>query len=263
MDWHAVWHNNVSQRIVCNNFGELLTFPQVPSTGQNGPDQRIRLEKTTDGTCFQHFWILLVWTSWKGMEKSGCGQQTSNSLHSLTDDHQRALERGCISHPSVLPPPVIPLFLTPPPSFHPIPRPPCGSSIYQPPWFSLYLALWGSAAYIKYLETGGLVQQPGNLSTEREGETGRVSWILSLSLFFSATPGRGVSGRARRVGEPHSPPGYHWACVGGHHRVNSAVWMSKRSGSRCGERRGRQKRPHGKIRGGGDVWRQCGRKSSN
>lgn len=71
------------------------------------------------------------------------------------------------------PPPFTPLFLIPPPSFHPIFCPPCGSSIYQPPWFSLYLPLRGSAAHIKYLEADGLVQQPGNLSTERERKRGR------------------------------------------------------------------------------------------
>lgn len=137
------------------------------------------------------------------------------------------------------PPSVIPLFLTPPPSFCPILCHPCGSSIYQPPGFSLYLTLEGSAAYIKYLKTDSLVQQPGNHSTERERQRERIS---SLPICFSAPPGRGVSGIACRVGEPHSPRGYHWACVGGHHRVNSVVWMSKLCGSRCGERRGREEK---------------------
>lgn len=102
---------------------------------------------------------------------SGCGQQTSICVCSTTNTScQCALEQGCLSHPSVLPPPFIPPFLIPhPSSFLPSSLlPSLCSSIHQPPWFSLYLTLRGSAACIKYLETDGLVQQPGNLSTGRE-----------------------------------------------------------------------------------------------
>lgn len=129
----------------------------------------------------------------------GCGQQTNNSVPTLTDYYQCALEPSCLSHPFVLPPPFTPSL---PPLLLPScpPLSPCGSSIHQPPWFSLYPALGGSGAYIKYLETGGLVQQPSNLLSERERE---AKSFLSLPL----QGGEGDPGRARREGEPHFPVG--------------------------------------------------------
>lgn len=126
----------------------------------------------------------------------------------------------------------------PPPSFHPLLCSPCGSSIYQPVWFSLYLALGGSAAYIKYSKEDRLVQQPSNLCTKRERERQRLG-----VLHLSATLGMGVSGRPQREGEPLSPSGYHWARAEGHLWVNSVAWMSKSCRSWFVELRGKQKRP--------------------
>lgn len=171
-----------------------------------------------------------------------------------------ALEQGCLSHSSVLHPPFISPFLTPPPHFYPILFPPCGSSIYQPPWFSLYLSLWGSAAYIKYLETDGLVQQPSNLSTERESERVRQHEPGPFSLSLSEGNLR-KSPKGRRA--PFPPPGYQWACVGGHHRVNSAVWMSKPCGSQWVQRKTEKATRKNKRGRRLSVWCQCGRKSSN
>ena len=168
-----------------------------PSTGENGPTSWLT-EQSGNITHYSISNFTCIWVYiWNRMGKTGCGQRTSDCVHILTNYYQCALEQGCLSHPSVLPPPFIPLFPTPPPSFHPILWPPCGSSIYQPPWFSLYLALGGTAAYIKYLETDGLVQQPGNLSTvcvwerEREREREKERGSLSLLSFSFSLPLQG------------------------------------------------------------------------
>lgn len=143
----------------------------------------------------------------------------------------------------------------PPPSFHPLLCSPCGSSIYQPVWFSLYLALGGSAAYIKYSKEDRLVQQPSNLCTKRERET---EARCSPSLCH---PG---DGSLRKSPKGRRTPFSLWlslsACRGSSLGEQCGLNVKKLQKLICGAQRKTEKTTAG---GGGVMWCKCGRKCSN
>lgn len=116
--------------------------------------------------------------------KTNLGVWANQWLLFNTEPCQCALEQGCLTYPSALPPPFSCSISYPSSLFPSNLLSSHGSSICQPTWFSLSLTLRS----IKYLETGSLVQQLGNLSTERERQRS-----ITRSQFFSAMPWMGVS----------------------------------------------------------------------